>query len=375
MLALVSSLALLTLISHFAMRRHVALIWLAMALIVGACAVPLYVSGGSGATTMAWLASMDTIAVFAVCQASRVVIGQRRCSWKLVAIGAALLALSLILITAGIGNVVRQTAPFQMAGLLFIADALIALFRHRRHPVDYALLAGMGMYLASSLVRLPFYPALLDEGQAYPELGAQWINGFMLATSSIFVPLIVISIIARDLVGHIDQFRETSKRDGLTGLLTRLAFEHAAGEAHPRYGALIVCDLDHFKIINDTFGHPAGDEALRAFALLCRDASPIAGRIGGEEFAILVPGATLIQAEALAAQIRTDYASCRPSGIGDMRLTASFGIAAYGGGEGFRDTLIKADRALYRAKRQGRDCVVLHGTIAGESANRILRTA
>lgn len=375
MLALIAVLAGLSLLSHFVVRRHVALIWLAAALVIGGAAFPFYVSGGSSPGTLATLLTLDTLAVFTVSQAVRIVVGQGRCSWSVSTLGAALWALSLFLVATQTGSVVVQALPFQIAGLLFIADSLAALARSRKRLPEWALIGGMGMYWASSLVRLPFYPSLMESGRAFPSLDAAWLNGFMLATSSVFVPLVVIAVIARDLGGHIETFREASMRDGLTGLLTRLAFEREVEKAVPKFGALIICDLDHFKSLNDTYGHPVGDEAIRAFARLCAAESPVAGRIGGEEFAILLPGQSVAVGEEAANRISSAYAATQLPGIDSARLTASFGIAAYGGRETFRETLVKADRALYRAKRQGRDCVVLHGTLSGEEANPILRIA
>lgn len=356
----------LSIISHLVVRRHVALAWLSAGLVVGTVASLAFTRGGSGTTAFLLLAVTETFALYAVSQAARLVIGKERSAPLLTGIGAALVALSIAMILSGAFSPVMQSLPFEIAGFLFVTDALVALVRNRGGWAERSIAAGLAMHAAVHLVRMPFFPSLLESGQAFPSLASPWLNLLLLATSSIYVPMVVLGIIARDLSGHIDTYRQASRRDGLTGLLTRLAFEHGATSATPRFGALMVADLDLFKALNDTYGHPAGDDALRAFARLCATSSPLAGRMGGEEFAILLPGASIVEAQRVADRIRDEYRRAATGDLEGARLTASFGIAAYHGRESFREALQKADRALYRAKRQGRDCVMFYGTAAAE---------
>ena len=158
--------------------------------------------------------------------------------------------------------------------------------------------------------------------------------------------------------------RMVATRDDLTGLLNRKAFfdlasEHLADPAVTRAsGALILADLDHFKAVNDTYGHAAGDLALQAFADACRDTvrtTDLTGRYGGEEFILLIPGATADRAERIADAISRRMAdSGRPEG--PRMPTVSYGIATYDAGTPGLDALIaSADAALYAAKSQGRN--------------------
>ncbi|WP_341649297.1 GGDEF domain-containing protein [Thauera humireducens] len=121
-------------------------------------------------------------------------------------------------------------------------------------------------------------------------------------------------------------------------------------------------DADHFKRINDTWGHNAGDEVLRAFSASLkaqvRDHIDWVVRYGGEEFVIVLPETTLDRARALAERIRVVVES-EPLTIDDrpIRLTASFGVAQYAPGEALADWIDRADKWLYLAKEQGRNRV------------------
>ena len=156
--------------------------------------------------------------------------------------------------------------------------------------------------------------------------------------------------------------------DGLTGLLNRGAFIEeaasrlAAAQADGRNAALLVFDIDYFKEVNDSFGHAAGDRALAAFAAAARQvvrATDPVGRLGGEEFATLLVGADREVGAAIAERIRAEFAR-RASLLesGRLRVTASAGVAATDSGHVPLETLmLRADEALYAAKRAGRDLV------------------
>jgi len=175
----------------------------------------------------------------------------------------------------------------------------------------------------------------------------------------------------------LSELRQLATRDALTGLLNRRAFDAMLAEeverAH-RFGhplTLIVLDLDHFKAINDTHGHPAGDAVLtavaRVFAGQVRSIDRVA-RIGGEEFAVLLMVTAKDDGMVVAKRI-VEAVQAQPvvvAGGETLRVTVSAGVAAlvtHGDAEAEAETgtelMAAADQALYAAKRAGRDCAVL----------------
>jgi diguanylate cyclase (GGDEF)-like protein len=157
--------------------------------------------------------------------------------------------------------------------------------------------------------------------------------------------------------------------DDLTGLVNRrrfleaLASEIVRAETFGTPLSIVLADLDHFKLVNDRFGHHAGDELLRSFAgrvrAHLRDVD-VPGRLGGEEFAILVPETAAAGAAAVAERLRRSLMGVPISAGDDSALvTASFGVAQLAPAESGDDLLRRADVALYSAKRQGRNRVVV----------------
>jgi diguanylate cyclase (GGDEF)-like protein len=161
------------------------------------------------------------------------------------------------------------------------------------------------------------------------------------------------------------EFRTIARRDGLTGLLNRLAFFEAAEQASRDHGGcLIMIDADHFKSINDTHGHGAGDTALIAIADVLKthcDEPAVTARIGGEEFAVFVPKASLDNIQLTAERIRQAIAETRHQGAtAPFQLTVSLGIAGTETASELSVLYRLADNALYSAKRDGRNCVRTH---------------
>lgn len=169
------------------------------------------------------------------------------------------------------------------------------------------------------------------------------------------------------------RFMNLARRDGLTGIFNRqhfvseaeLALRYAKKSA--RGACLILIDLDHFKLINDTYGHAVGDQVLKRVVTVCEKhlrSTDIFGRLGGEEFGILLPECQLDQVVDRAEKIRSEIAALsldeNPSGIA---ISASFGATSTDrSGYELRQLLVDADDALYRAKDAGRNCVVFGKT-------------
>lgn len=171
-----------------------------------------------------------------------------------------------------------------------------------------------------------------------------------------------------DLLAHKAQV------DGLTGLWNRAYFDQRLGQEASlarRSGRPLSCvlvDVDHFKSINDRFGHPFGDDVLRALGALlvngCRNEDVVC-RYGGETFAVLIPNTDLPAALVLARRMRQATLTCPPAHKGKPApITCSFGAATYEGHE--REMVIAAEAALKRAKESGRDRIepALPGAVA-----------
>lgn len=161
----------------------------------------------------------------------------------------------------------------------------------------------------------------------------------------------------------LDAIAKLSTTDGLTGLQSRASFEVALTEEfnkYKRYGnqfTLMILDIDDFKTINDTYGHPYGDHVLTRVSHLINQhvrAVDIAARYGGEELAILLPQTNLIEAYQMADRLCDAVGKCHFQ----RRVTASIGVAACPQHGSSAETLVQAaDKALYQAKREGKNQV------------------
>ena len=167
-------------------------------------------------------------------------------------------------------------------------------------------------------------------------------------------------------------FMTLSRIDGLTGICNRQHFISQAETAVKRASesqqelCIILCDLDHFKAINDRHGHATGDWVLREAVAKCSALlrpPEVFGRFGGEEFGFLLPASGPEAAQQRAEELRTAIAATTVGfGSGEFKVSASFGVAAASSsGYGLRQLLADADAALYQAKAAGRNRVVLHG--------------
>jgi diguanylate cyclase (GGDEF)-like protein len=176
--------------------------------------------------------------------------------------------------------------------------------------------------------------------------------------------LLMLTVLVRDMLVDVTARSET---DLLSGLYNRRGFDDRVepGLLGTNRGglqaALIACDLDHFKSVNDTWGHEMGDRVIEAFGKLLRTTAPqrgVAARLGGEEFAIFLPGAPLAAARLYAENLRAAFAALPIPGVPDgTRFTASFGVAESSASESLSDLRRRADNALYAAKKSGRNRV------------------
>lgn len=181
---------------------------------------------------------------------------------------------------------------------------------------------------------------------------------------------------------------QSASTDGLTDTLTRRAFKQEADQLislalrHQHDIACIVLDIDHFKRVNDTYGHAAGDAVLRAVAATCKTAlraGDLFGRLGGEEFAVLLPHVGREGALSVAEKVRAVISSQMVRGdFGELNVTASLGVSALSIVSKDIETLLaQADAAMYQAKTGGRNRCASWGSISADhktaSRRRVLK--
>lgn len=230
--------------------------------------------------------------------------------------------------------------------------------------IALALISGLNFFVRTLLVVKVHGPFENYEG-FYTSF--YWMT--LILSHALMSLLIALSLITAAALDVFDALRSESRTDALSGVLNRRGFEDAAQialERSRRNGlplALVIADLDHFKSVNDTFGHSVGDKVIAGFAMLLSKAAGrngIAARFGGEEFAVLLPATNPAAARLFAEGVRTTFATGDLIDVpASVRVTASFGVAFTSGSESLTDMLRRADEALYHAKRGGRDSVRL----------------
>jgi diguanylate cyclase (GGDEF)-like protein len=265
-------------------------------------------------------------------------------TWRVLGTNFAFGGLSLLV--AAELRVVRNNGPTEkilfvlalLSGLNFTARTLVVVIAHGPFP------SYDGFY-----------------GSSY------WTTALLShALLSLLIALCLFSAAALDVVKTL---KAETYTDPLSGILNRRGFEERAArllEQCDKAGfpvALVLADLDHFKALNDQHGHETGDRVIADFAAKLRAATGArgaAGRIGGEEFAVLLPLSDLAAARLFAEAIRSFYSAGAVDGLpAGIRVTASFGVAARTGKEGLLPMMRRADEALYKAKKNGRDSVRL----------------
>jgi diguanylate cyclase (GGDEF)-like protein len=195
------------------------------------------------------------------------------------------------------------------------------------------------------------------------------LNVIFLGMATFTLPCLSVGMVLLAHDGLSDRMERLATFDDLTGVLARRAFiaraeaiAQATAAKHSVF-SIAILDIDNFKSINDRYGHASGDLALAHVASLisrCVRGNDIVGRIGGEEFAVLLPSATKEEAGHLVDRLRAVVAasgSCVPGR--EVVSTLSAGVDAFSEGDTLADVMARADTALYAAKAKGRNCVVV----------------
>ncbi|MEM6493044.1 MAG: GGDEF domain-containing protein [Pseudomonadota bacterium] len=263
------------------------------------------------------------------------------------------------------------------SALVFAIGAVTAWHSGSRQGLDRVMVWLLSLLSLHGFTR-PLQAMLIEGLPAtigFDAAALQAINVVALCLFSAGLGMVFFASLARD---QIDEEREAGRLDPLSGLSSRAVFEAAARDKLDRAGeqdaevSLIMADIDHFKRVNDTWGHAAGDRVIAAFGQLIaariRSADE-AGRVGGEEFCLLVWNCPEAAAIGLADRLRLALPDqSRREGDVVASCTASFGVAQWHPGESYTNLFKRADSQLYNAKRAGRDRVYpkLHGQYEDE---------
>jgi len=270
------------------------------------------------------------------------------------------------------------TARLLLASALTVIYTALAMFElwRSRLQISVSLRPAIGLmmfHVAFYLLRMA-----VDRGQPFGDPEAVSFFAFVIFETLLYA--IGISFVTLAMVRERaeQQYRHASLSDPLTGIGNRRSFIDA-GQALLQRGrlrgepvALLLCDLDFFKRLNDTFGHQAGDRALIDFGqVIARRMrrQDVFGRIGGEEFACLLADADALVAREVAERIRAEFAAMPFAEQG--RLSVSIGVATTTSRYELDELLAQADRALYVAKAAGRNCTRL----ACEDGGALVETA
>lgn len=201
-----------------------------------------------------------------------------------------------------------------------------------------------------------------------------WLAGVAASTIAVAMAMLIAAAngAAREAAWrHEQQLLHACRFDSLSGAMSRAyvnelgARDFSLARRHERPLAVAMLDIDHFKRVNDTHGHAAGDRVIRALVDTCRNSlrrDDYVGRVGGEEFVCVLPETGAAEALACAERIRVQFARLELSGAAQpVGATVSIGVAVLGGHESWDSLVADADRALYRAKNGGRNRVELAG--------------
>lgn len=279
-----------------------------------------------------------------------------------------LLATESAPIVSNLGAFVAFSISFFLSNVFFITTYL-----KLRDNIPYKDLGNIffekkAMLIYFTMMALGFLMAIVVKSEGLP--------GFMM----FFAILWCLSISYRSYYQMFDHFRALSEKDELTKLYNHRYFQERLENTISSYSkaALLLIDLDRFKLYNDAFGHPKGDQLLLEVATIITESIPESGvacRYGGEEFTVILPNADTEEAMIIAEKIRTAIAECKFEGVEHMPdkcITASIGVSTFPEMADSRGELIMlADQALYKSKANNRNKVQLYSSVIDELKDSI----
>ena len=291
----------------------------------------------------------------------------RRPHWPMLLAGVAAVGVAVIYWRYAVDSIpmrVFSTTLFSAAFCSALAWMLVRYPPAGRPTYPYRVTAAIAFIFGACQLVRGIYFLTLDTASS-PSMFSTAGSVLLLVIAAAIMPILSMSAMLMMHDALLADAREAANRDFLTGALSRKGFETLARryvdrlQQQARPLSLLILDLDHFKNINDTLGHADGDAVLRAFVQMAQAQlrpTDVLGRIGGEEFALLLPETSLDNAMLLAERLRK-AAAVQMVAIGAQvhHYSLSGGVASWQPGESFDRLSVRADRALYDAKHQGRN--------------------
>lgn len=283
--------------------------------------------------------------------------------WPRIAI-VALGIIASVVSTLFLENPTVSLAANDLLTSLCLAVPACAVVRHARRPLERLLVGIVFAIIVDTLVRNIVMTVLNRNPGDFQTFLASPYAFLMQSTSAVLGVLLALTALGCVVMEIIGRYKDVAERDPLTGLLNRRGFERLSGQRAVT-GSVIVCDIDHFKRVNDRYGHAAGDAVIGRLArILAFDQvdEAVLARFGGEEFVLFLPGVVLHVAASVAHAMHARIGSADWAPVGVDAVTASFGVAASRGGDmSIYEVVARADRALYAAKTGGRNRVFVEG--------------
>ena len=352
------------LIAYAMNRSLIALLWWGVAFIL--FAIP-FTATSMFAEAAGWICLFTAT--------SLVVLGMHRVDedvgnlGKPIIVGAGALALIVIASVVLSAPLIAWIIIAAMPALFLAGWSTFVLVRRKpRDPFRW----GYGVALVATITQMSIRAIWLADPElvanCFAAFGVNYIDETILISIDTIVAIVFLGTMLTTfgLLAMVGKFRERARRDAMTGLLNRGAFDEQANQLLANSEKVPVCaillDIDHFKQVNDTYGHLTGDSVIATLGAIISETTAeqhIAGRIGGEEFAVILPDTVPVAARLIAEAIRTRLSACHFGTDVTFSVTISAGVALRAPHEPLHTVLVRADQALYEAKRKGRDRVVL----------------
>lgn len=294
----------------------------------------------------------------------------------------ALYTLALIYLVFVEKSLISQLFLTDMAFAFLLGWAIVRVRRQAKAVIDKALVITSCIVVLDSVSRATYFTFFTGSSNDFADFADSAYNLAVHLTTITVCMFFPVSALAA--IGHtaLERYRKAAETDELTGLLNRRGLRHSIERARGStpQGSLILCDIDHFKRINDCYGHAFGDEVIRGLAEEIRQvvsSRGCAARYGGEEFIAFLPDADVVEARGLAQSLRTAFAE-RAWVAHDVteQFTVSCGVALVEAEDARLEPAFKrADRALYAAKAAGRNRVVVEDCESNHDVGSHLQAA